>query len=56
MKKQVICMVCGSRPAQNTCSGCGRVVCEEHFDHKTGLCTACSRGRKAGQDGPELLK
>ena len=56
MKKPVICMICGSRPAVNTCSSCGRVVCEEHFDHQTGLCTGCSRGKRARLDKPGLLK
>ena len=47
MERVALCMICGTRPAADSCSMCGRVVCREHFDPLTGLCTACSAGRKA---------
>ncbi|MCX6707603.1 MAG: hypothetical protein NT001_05700 [Candidatus Woesearchaeota archaeon] len=47
MERVVLCMMCGSKPAADSCSMCGRVVCKEHFDASTGLCTSCSSGRKA---------
>lgn len=25
------------------CDRCGRLVCERHYDKKTGLCTDCSK-------------
>lgn len=35
--------------AVNTCSLCGKRVCEEHYDSATGLCTAHKFGKKEGK-------
>ncbi len=40
-----LCDVCGKRLAGHTCALCGRRICDEHFDTKSGLCTPCLRGR-----------
>ncbi|MEM3227890.1 MAG: hypothetical protein QXR58_02100 [Candidatus Micrarchaeaceae archaeon] len=44
MEKTGLCSICG-KPARNTCSMCGRVVCDDHFDKKLGICTSCKKGR-----------
>jgi hypothetical protein len=36
-----LCEVCESRPVTDGCERCGQVVCEQHHDEETGLCTAC---------------
>ncbi|HLC98654.1 MAG TPA: hypothetical protein VJC00_01475 [Candidatus Nanoarchaeia archaeon] len=41
MQKPTLCMVCERKPGVYTCSMCGRVVCSEHYDASTGMCTAC---------------
>ena len=38
-----LCYICG-RLASNTCSTCGRVVCNRDYDSNTGRCTECKRG------------
>jgi hypothetical protein len=35
------CEICGSSPVEDGCDRCGRLVCPDHFDERTGLCTAC---------------
>jgi hypothetical protein len=32
------CYICG-RPAFHTCSICGQLICEEHYDAKAKMCT-----------------
>jgi hypothetical protein len=41
------CSICG-RPAHYTCSICGQLFCEQHFDTKVKMCTTCSP--KASKD------
>lgn len=41
-----ICSLCGS-PAVSTCRLCGRLVCEEHYDSRTGICADCLAGKRA---------
>ncbi|MEE6210142.1 hypothetical protein U3A55_08250 [Salarchaeum sp. III] len=38
-----VCQVCESADARQACDQCGRVVCREHYDRETGLCTECAR-------------
>ena len=47
MKRIGLCHVCG-KPARNTCSLCGRPVCDDDMDRATGACKMHSRGRRAG--------
>ncbi|MFO8016448.1 MAG: hypothetical protein R6U32_05065 [Candidatus Woesearchaeota archaeon] len=56
MKRTGLCMICEMKPAVHTCSMCGRVVCDEHFDLRTGLCTACARGKTAESVPKDILK
>ncbi len=35
------CEICLTRPAEYTCSLCGRRVCREHYDEHKGICHAC---------------
>ncbi len=40
-----LCNVCGM-PASSRCRLCGKMVCEMHYDARSGLCTSCKgRGR-----------
>ncbi len=40
-----LCSICGKPGAMNTCSLCGRLVCNTCFDHSHGVCTACKTGK-----------
>ncbi len=40
-----LCDVCQKKMAEHACMLCGRRVCKEHFDVKTGTCTSCAYGR-----------
>jgi len=42
-----LCQHC-SRPARNSCSLCGGLFCEEHFDKASGLCYNCALKVKSG--------
>jgi hypothetical protein len=47
------CMICG-KPARFTCSVCGRLVCTEHYDTDSGLCSDDARkARHRGKGGTE---
>lgn len=44
------CYVCG-RPSTLSCKMCGKIVCPEHADRYTGLCQACTGGKRGrGRD------
>jgi len=45
-----LCDICG-RPAENTCTNCGKRVCARHYDAENGVCTQCSKpqGGKRGE-------
>lgn len=43
------CQVCESAPVRHRCSRCGSLVCSEHYDADTGLCTDCAA--ETGADG-----
>lgn len=47
------CEICGSEPVEDGCDRCGRLVCIDHFDVETGLCTACLAefGNEPAEDG-----
>jgi hypothetical protein len=36
-----LCEICGSAPVEDGCDRCGRLVCIDHYNEETGLCTAC---------------
>ena len=36
-----LCELCHHKEARHRCRLCGRLVCEDHYDAKTGLCAAC---------------
>lgn len=40
-----LCRICG-KIAMNTCSMCGKAVCDKHYDAKSGLCDICKSGRR----------
>jgi hypothetical protein len=43
-EKTKLCHIC-NKIATKTCRLCGRPVCEDHLDKKTGICTSCKAGR-----------
>jgi len=44
-----VCMICGRAGKVYSCSLCGSLVCELHFDPVSGLCVNCKRGRRMGK-------
>ena len=43
MKK--LCVVCG-KIAEHACRLCGKIVCNDHYDKKSGLCLDHAKGRR----------
>ena len=41
------CLVCGRKLALGSCKMCGKLVCENHIDKKTGICFECEQGPNA---------
>ncbi|WP_342305497.1 hypothetical protein [Methanolobus sp. ZRKC5] len=44
MERMGICSICGSVSNLNTCSLCGRLVCNGCYDHSRNVCVQCSSG------------
>lgn len=42
MSVQGVCHVCENALAEYTCTQCGGVVCETHYDEATSTCVACA--------------
>ncbi len=38
-----LCSICEIGSVVDGCDRCGRLVCEDHYDRKSGLCVECSR-------------
>lgn len=36
-----LCEICESKPVEDGCDQCGRLVCVDHFDDASGRCTRC---------------
>jgi hypothetical protein len=36
-----LCELCERREVVDGCDRCGRLVCEEHFERRHGVCSAC---------------
>lgn len=36
-----LCELCTQNEIADGCDRCGRLVCEQHYDEATGLCTDC---------------
>ncbi|PSP82360.1 hypothetical protein BRC83_09565 [Halobacteriales archaeon QS_1_68_17] len=36
------CEICAMRSVRHTCTRCGQLVCDRHFDEETGLCVECA--------------
>lgn len=52
------CEICHTANVEHTCSRCGQLVCDRHFDAELGLCVECAVevGRPSGEDGvPENM-
>ncbi|MFC6835536.1 hypothetical protein [Halomarina ordinaria] len=50
-----LCELCQTNEVVDGCDRCGRVVCADHYDRPTGLCTDCLKeagGRPTGEEDP----
>ena len=36
-----LCEICESETVEDGCDRCGRLVCAQHYDRTSGLCTDC---------------
>lgn len=36
------CEICTTKDVRHTCDRCGQLVCDKHFDEKTGFCVECA--------------
>ena len=36
-----LCEICGTGSVEDGCDRCGRLVCADHLDDPTDLCTSC---------------
>lgn len=43
-----LCAICEAAEAEHQCDRCGALVCSNHYDAETGLCTNC-----AAEVGPD---
>ncbi|MFP4625119.1 MAG: hypothetical protein ACLFNI_00830 [Natronomonas sp.] len=50
-----LCEICEAKPVVEACNLCGRLVCADHYDRESGLCTDCLAefGRRGDDDGSE---
>lgn len=46
-----LCELCETRPIEDGCERCGRLVCQRHFDAETDLCTSCLAVVRPGRGG-----
>jgi hypothetical protein len=61
MSVSSLCEICGHPGVDHTCSRCGQLVCDDHFDREVGYCLECAAevGRPAdgvtrpGEDLPD---
>jgi hypothetical protein len=37
-----LCEICEAAEIEDQCDRCGRLVCADHYDRDTGLCTDCA--------------
>lgn len=37
-----ICEICDRPDVDGACDRCGKLVCDRHFDERTGLCVECA--------------
>jgi len=50
-----LCELCQADTVADGCDRCGRLVCADHYDRETGLCTDCLAevGRQPGDSKVE---
>ncbi|MFB6134727.1 MAG: zinc finger HIT domain-containing protein [Halanaeroarchaeum sp.] len=60
MSVEGLCHVCERGPARYACERCGSLVCENHYDRETGLCSGCAQSSKQPPDhvdsGDDVLR
>jgi len=37
-----LCEICQQPEVEHTCDRCGKLVCDRHFDEKSGVCSECA--------------
>lgn len=47
-----LCEVCRQPDVEFTCDRCGRLVCDDHFDERAGVCVECASELGGGEPGP----
>lgn len=51
-----LCGVCENATAEYSCTHCGQLVCQRHYDEGSHLCAECdSQLRGSGRSDPEDL-
>lgn len=48
-----LCGICESASIEDQCDRCGQLVCEDHYDAQTGLCTDCAAEASKPTDQPQ---
>jgi hypothetical protein len=55
-----LCEICERPSSQHSCDKCGKLVCQDHHDEETGVCTKClteldgdDRRRQPTEDMPD---
>lgn len=48
-----LCEICQHREVEDSCSLCGKLVCERHYKLETGRCVKCEA--EFGGDRPETV-
>lgn len=46
-----LCEICEADTIEDQCDRCGKLVCEDHYDRETGLCTDCAAEARRPTDG-----
>lgn len=46
-----LCEICETATVEDGCDRCGRLVCAQHYDEGSGLCTKCRAEIPGAGDG-----
>lgn len=47
------CTLCTTNDVVDSCDRCGALVCDDHYDSRTGWCTECANELNTRQDAGE---
>jgi len=45
-----LCAVCDQPDVDHSCDRCGQLVCDRHWNERTGLCAECAAEMGRGRD------